>query len=408
MLNVPMLIDLMGSVAILAVLAAAYGALHRLMQDRQRADLVLGGLFGLVAMVQMHSPVTLMEGLIVDMRNTPVVLAGAFLGLRGLLPCLLIAALVRLQIGGVGAPAGLLAIGISGAIGVAWHAYAPQVRRNWQMLAFLGLATPINLISVVLLPTDIAIWFLSTAMVPLALLYVVTIPLLAGLMERERWQMRQEADLRRDVNFMEGDGLMGRKALDWALRQAASAGPLAEGASVVAIRIRFAGALQRLWGEGEDYRAMKTFRARLEAVMPPGGVIGRGAEDLVLMVVPRMDAEMSRLLLTRIRRDVSGEAIALPGCRPFRLVLDQDVTHYDALPALGRIVGDVTVSDRRRDGLDLPVSVGGTEPADVDVAAHERTGPIRLARQRTVPEDRRLSSNALFSTFDRMIADRAV
>lgn len=107
-------LDFAASLAVLALLAESYGVIRRRFVGAFAAPIVLGVLFGLMAVVQMHRPFEPFDGVIIDMRNVPIALAGAFLGWRGLLPCLGIAVATRMGIGGVGMVSGIAAMAMSG------------------------------------------------------------------------------------------------------------------------------------------------------------------------------------------------------------------------------------------------------------------------------------------------------
>ena len=105
------------------------------------AESLLGILFGVVAVMQMNAPFEPIPGLIIDMRNVPMVLAGAFLGARGMLLCMVLAIAARLQIGGIGALAGVASILIAGAAGAFWN--AATARRIWMEISRCLLETSV-------------------------------------------------------------------------------------------------------------------------------------------------------------------------------------------------------------------------------------------------------------------------
>jgi len=373
------------------MLAVAYGSLYRMMPSKHLFAPVVGTLFGLVALVQMHSPVEPFAGLIIDMRCVPVALAGAFLGPRGLIPCLLIAAAARYGIGGVGMPAGIAALIAAGGAGLVWQGLTPGWRHGWKSIVVLGLATSVHLIGTVFLPPELAIWFLREAAPILVVLNLIAVPLVATLLEREQLQIDREEQSKKDRAFTGGRGLMGPDAFAWALSQASTSGTLHDGASVIAIRIRFNGALARFWGQDADRVAMETFHARLAAVLPDGGLFGWASDDLVLMAIPRTCPNAARDLLTQIRRDVSAAPITAAGVAPFRLILDLDVKHYGTLPPLRRLVSDVSPS-----GLQL-LGRGHEFPG---LTQYDEK-PVRFA-VRHQPRPSSDQNADLFTTFDQL------
>lgn len=74
----------------LGTFAVVLDAIRRRLPGPRLAETALGLLSGAVAILQMMSPIEPVEGLPVDLRQVPVVLAGAVPGPRGLLACLLL------------------------------------------------------------------------------------------------------------------------------------------------------------------------------------------------------------------------------------------------------------------------------------------------------------------------------
>ncbi len=390
MLTIESLLDLLGSAAVIGLLAVAYGALHRVVPDKRFVAPMLGTLFGLVALIQMHHPLEPYPGLIIDMRSVPIVLAGAFLGVPGLLPCLLIAAVARIDVGGVGMMSGLAAMLIAGVVGLAWQGFSRGQRRGIGLLLVLGLATSLHLLAAVLLPPDLAVWFLREVAPMLAGLNLLCVTLVGALLERERRQIAKVNTLEQAAGFTTGGGLMTGDALAWALEQAGATGTLHEGATTFTIRIRFRGALSRFWGKEADDMAMQAFHQRLIAAMPDGGIVGWAKDDLVVMAIPAVDAAGARKVSTRIRRDVSAVPISLPGMASFRLVLDLEARHYDVLPGLDRIVKDM--SPNPLPPLYGALSVALTRPRGSTSAV---VPPLDAGRAHA-------NGTVLFGTFDRL------
>ena len=201
---VSILVDFGSSLALVALLALGYGALKRRFRGPNAAPMMLGLLFGIVTIVQMHSPLSPMDGLIIDMRNVPIALAGAFLGFRGLIICLTLAAATRFGIGGVGWLPGVISMFIAGFAGLIWAHFTRHIgRRDLWHLILLGAAMSSHVVAAVFLPFDMALWVFSVAAPPLILLNLIAVPLVAALLEREvgilGQEMRLEAAARADM-----------------------------------------------------------------------------------------------------------------------------------------------------------------------------------------------------------------
>lgn len=191
--HVSLLLEFINSLAPLAVLAMGYGMLQRQAPGRRVSPVVLGLLFGLVTVLQMHLPLTPFDGVIIDMRNVPIALAGAFLGVRGLAVCLAVAMLTRYGIGGIGWVSGVAGMALAGAAGLIWHRItARMARRGVASLLALACGMSVHLLAAGLLPADVAAWFLSVAAPVILAVNLVAVPLVGWLLERERhiWNER--------------------------------------------------------------------------------------------------------------------------------------------------------------------------------------------------------------------------
>ncbi|WP_339646265.1 LytS/YhcK type 5TM receptor domain-containing protein [Jannaschia helgolandensis] len=391
MIEIGTLMDFFGSLSILGMLAIFYGSIRRALPGTWIAESLLGILFGVVAVMQMNAPFEPIPGLIIDMRNVPMVLAGAFLGARGMLLCMVLAIAARLQIGGIGALAGVASILIAGAAGAFWN--AATARRTRGPLAMLGLVMLLSthLVSVVFLPLDVAIWFMVNAAPILIVLYLLSVPVVAGLLDRERRQMLKEAELRRAANIGASDGLMPKEAFAWTLVQASVTGSLRDGASIIAIELRHRGALARIWGTEADKIATAALSARLDALVPDGGIVGWIGPDQAMMAIPAMSDRAKTDFLMHIRREVSSDPIPVPGMAAIRLSLELDARTYDAVPPLDRVLTDMKIK-----------KVGKAQIIPVKRKRAGLAKPKRFAEMQTQTKTARRRRDDLFGTFDRL------
>ncbi len=192
-MNFSIVIDIAATLALTALLAESYGTVRRRLVGNALAPFALGVLFGFMALLQMFNPVEPFDGLIIDLRNIPIALAGAFLGWRGLLPCLAIAMATRIGLGGVGMEAGLWAMVIAGLAGVIWaRKMVDHDARNFGGLLLLALAMSTHLLAGLALPQELATWFFTTAAAPILALNLVAVPMIAWLLERENRRIRRD------------------------------------------------------------------------------------------------------------------------------------------------------------------------------------------------------------------------
>ncbi len=150
-----------GSLALVAFLSSLYGVTRAHIRTAT-AQALLGLAFGLVAMLQMSAPLEMLPGVILDMRNVPIALAGAFLGWRGALLCLAIAVATRASIGGVGMWSGIAGMIVSCTAGHLWNraTLTLEVRGVRQLFGF-GLIVSAHMGAALLLPREVCTAFFA-------------------------------------------------------------------------------------------------------------------------------------------------------------------------------------------------------------------------------------------------------
>ncbi|PWC81826.1 PAS domain S-box protein, partial [Azospirillum sp. TSO5] len=202
-------IALTHGVGLLALVLLAYRhVLRRFGARRRRAFALLSGLlFGAAAAISMLDAYPVAGGVLIDLRNAMVGLAGLFGGLPAALLSAAIAGVVRLWLGGVGALSGLAGILLT-ALAAPLLA-KPMERRaarqggggkgalNFGLLALFGLAiTPLTLLAFLLLPDlDLAMRVMEEAALPLIAFTTLGIGLLGTMLAREHRRVADEGAL---------------------------------------------------------------------------------------------------------------------------------------------------------------------------------------------------------------------
>ncbi|CAO3376750.1 ATP-binding protein [Azospirillum argentinense] len=173
MVSSELLLGLVQNIGLFAVVALVF------LQIRGRAaawpaplaNVLLGLVFGGVAVLGMADPVRVAPGLFIDARNVMVGLAAPFGGpLAGAMAALLPGAF-RVWMGGPGAVAGVTSLVGAGLIGMLVAAAARRSGRfgNQHLTALALLVTVMAPFSFLLLPPDLAGRLMDTALVPLSL-----------------------------------------------------------------------------------------------------------------------------------------------------------------------------------------------------------------------------------------------
>ncbi|PWC78963.1 response regulator [Azospirillum sp. TSH64] len=205
------IIALAHGVGLLALVLLAYRHVLRRFGTRRGAFAAYSGLlFGVAAVLSMLDAYPVADGVLVDLRNAMIGLAGLFGGWPAALLSAAIAAAVRLWLGGVGAATGLAGLALT-ALAAPLLA-RPMERRaagpgsgprsgkgafGFGLLALFGLAlAPLSLPAVLLLPDfDLAMRVMEEAALPLIAFTALGIGLLGTMLAREHRRVADEAML---------------------------------------------------------------------------------------------------------------------------------------------------------------------------------------------------------------------
>lgn len=311
------ILDFLSALALLAILCWCYGLIRQRVFGDHLGPIVMGVLFGLVALVQMHAPLQPVEGLILDLRAVPVALAGAYLGRRGLAACLAVALVTRWQIGGIGMVPDLVAIILAGAAGAVWdRATRHHLPRRAVHLVALGLAVSAPVLTAALLPAPLSTWVLANAAPVLALLNLAAVPMLAALLERERHALLIERALLAQATARARDGMLSQPRFLDLLRRLrhSTASGLPTGPPVVAVLVLQLEQRQVSARRSEAVLAhvLSGLRDRLPQLVCHGDQLGITEEGRILIALAAGDLAQVDTVIASIRRAVAESAVALP------------------------------------------------------------------------------------------------
>ncbi|MBM2577451.1 diguanylate cyclase [Jannaschia sp. Os4] len=319
-------------------------------------DLAVGVLYGAVAALQMHLPIEMQSGVLIDMRAVSVALAGALLGPSGLAACLVIAVSTRWGLGGAGAPAGIGAIVIAGTMARIWAVTLSRraiVPGPWAFL-LLGAAMSLHLVSTLLLPRDAA-WAFATSLAPLMLLMnLATVPPLAALGLRG-----SQAPLDRDAWLDAATGLLSGAGLRRAFRQRLSANLPSRGTGLTVLRLRHGTWVIRTFGHGTLDAAAGALRARLDAALPRDAMVARLGPTEVAVLWPDVDMATHRTTSMGLARQVGSEPVDLVGAHRLTVALESGSAWRQIDPDLDALLQEARQEarpQRARSGTGLPAA----------------------------------------------------
>lgn len=184
------------------VLVLDLATTQRRLESLQGSQLLTGVILGGIGIGVMMAPLTLLPGLIFDVRSVLLAVSGLFFGPLPTVVAMAMTAAYRLTFGGVAAWAGVTVILASGLIGIAWrhhrhhwHPGRPSLDAiGWRELLALGLAVHLVMLAVLLLMLGgIARDMLSEIALPVMLVHPLLTVALGLLLSR---RLTYQASLR--------------------------------------------------------------------------------------------------------------------------------------------------------------------------------------------------------------------
>ncbi|MCE8006516.1 LytS/YhcK type 5TM receptor domain-containing protein [Aestuariivita sp.] len=366
------LTDFIGSLSIIVVLSVAYGAVHRQIASGHTAQIILGLMFGLASFLEMHNPLSAWDGVLIDMRNVPVALAGAFLGRWGLGSCLILAICGRMYAGGTGATSGILAMLIAAGMGRLWHhltiAYA---RRGLLMMLGLGVMMSLHILAATILPVQAFLWFYREAAIPIVTLNMLVVPLTAWIIERERRMILYESKLR-DAGTTDPDtGFLtwGCFARDLGLQMAAA--PPGQIAGLAVIRVQHQPWLIRQWGERLSNMMLGGLLLRVNKVLGETPLIGLTTDHRIVVPLTAIEMQRRSALVDDLEHAIAGEGFNLPGGLLLRVGVNVSVRRVSSYKEMEVLLTQLGADPATR-----------TKPSLSKKPARKQRGHWRISRKR--------------------------
>ncbi|BDX39367.1 hypothetical protein CYCD_27220 [Tenuifilaceae bacterium CYCD] len=149
---------------------------------------IISGLFiGIIGIVIMYTPWTLVPGLVFDTRSIMLSISGLFFGPIPTLIAIAITTTMRFIIGGSGMLMGVSVIVTSGFTGLIWRKFRPNWKNNvYKELIMFGLTVHIIMLGCTLfLPSNTIIHTIKTIILPIFLIYTPGTLLLGLLLNRQ-------------------------------------------------------------------------------------------------------------------------------------------------------------------------------------------------------------------------------
>lgn len=382
-------LDVLSPLALIALLSWSYGLIRHRFAGAAVAPVLMGVMFGIVAAIQMRTPLEPVAGLIVDLRTIPVALAGAYLGRRGLAACGIVALSARHDIGGVGMAADIVGIVVAGFAGLAWdRATRAQIPRGFRHLLALGVAMSTALLTGLMLPAPLRGWFVGSAVPVLLPLNLFLVPALAVLLERERALLLLEVSLAAGAHPDAQGGMLTRRGFAQALAERV-AGPNATEPprAILLVEIRLHHWLTAHWAAAITGHILGGLRPAIRELVRHGDLIGAPGPGRLVVALSTAEVRRAGRLSEAFRHAVAERAISLP---------DGDAARVSVVFRLVPLGGAVTA-----DEIDARLEAAGPARRSAMQVARRAKTPVRsdpLAR----------SHPALFAKSSELLARRGL
>ncbi|MEM8655585.1 MAG: LytS/YhcK type 5TM receptor domain-containing protein [Pseudomonadota bacterium] len=374
------MLDFVSSLAVLGLLVVGFSALAPVLKTGKLAAVGLGMFFGLVVGLQMSMPLSPTQGVIIDMRHVPIVLAGAFLGWRGLVTCLALAIAIRTGIGGVGLSAGILGMLIAGAIGDLWSRIVrPMTVHDAGKLAVLGLGVNLHMLSAFVVPADITRWYFTEAAPTIFALNVLCVPAFGWMLMREQNLSAQKAHLSASAQVDPATRLLTTDALAQEVSHFNAADGDRQVGGFVAITLKNTSWLRKTWGDGAITQALGVLRLRITDICRDNRPLGIDAQRRVLVPVTAAEMRDLRPLRKTLRRLASDTPISLDGGVevPLAVLVESFALRHPARPE--ETVKDIRNSAATRRTPDTPTAQR-TAKQEPDLTLPEGVGSATFRR----------------------------
>jgi diguanylate cyclase len=399
---------MLSTIALMAMLAVVFGSVMRRVGNALLAQALLGALFGGAAVLAVHDPLQVAPGIIVDLRGVPVALAGGFLGWPGALVAGSLAAVMRLQAGGAAAFAGVVGIAVAAGAGLAWarlnRGRDAGDRRGTTALAALS---SLYVLSIFLLPWDVA-WPALAAVGPVLVpLHFVGVLAVGGLLERERRIVAEGLRLALEAGRDPLTGLLNRRGFEAAVLGAPDS---SWGSAVLALDLDHFKRVNDAYGHAAGDAVLRALGPRLHEALGAEARIARFGGEEVVAFVPALGPNVARHLARRLVSAVRAEPFALPcGTRiavtasvggawdEAPVLVDELMARADAALYEAKQGGAQRLAARRR-GRQGPAPPRGAPGRRLSPGSEHAAPPVvpRPARQPPLPSPSRQSQPAMW------------
>ncbi|MEJ6396752.1 GGDEF domain-containing protein [Yoonia sp. 208BN28-4] len=295
-------------------LAYSYGMIAKWCRTLRTKQIAMGVVMGAAAALAMVSPIEFAPGVIVDLRTLMVALSGAFFGIIGAAIAAIMAATVRFSIGGLGMLAGVSGIFLSAILSLVWARYVrPRIKSNALAHAVLGLMINFNLVSVVFMPTDIALGFLSSVGHWIVVFNIIGAIGFGALIRHAENEISIKTDLISAAATDPLTNLLNRRSVIDLFENLSTPSKPDRGTAMLCFDIDHFKQINDTQGHLSGDLVLLELKDRIAACLRPSDLFSRIGGDEFLIVLPNVNHEEMQIISERCRDAVDATPMMCDG-----------------------------------------------------------------------------------------------
>ncbi len=293
-------------------LAFLYSMILRSFSDTLMASVAFGVLFGLGIILAMSAPIHIGEDLIFDLRGLLVGLSVVFVGWIAGLITLAIGVAYRLYLGGGGVALGCVGLLVAFGIGIGWRMLAPKMSQMTLVSdAAFGVAISLSLLSVFMLPYDIALDVMAEIAPNVVVANILGAVGLGFVLRREAQYVRDTEQLRIYASIDPLTNLLNRRGAADQLRRLSDRN--VQGRALFYFDIDRFKDINDVYGHAAGDAALAAIAARIEGSVRERVIFSRHGGDEFTLFMPNVHEDAVGAIGERFRRSISEEPVHFQG-----------------------------------------------------------------------------------------------
>ena len=310
MSSIATFVSMVQAIALAALMASSLGMISRWTGKSAIQEAVMGALFGVATIISMSAPITLGDGIIIDLRNLFIGVAAGFFGWIGGSITLGIAVGTRLGIGGDGAVVGIFAMVMAAGCGALWRVMlAPRLRQPALSGLALGGLISLTILASLLLPAPLGRQVFVSLGPLLLVLYLFGSMLLTSLLTREYRLLSEAAALNQAALTDPLTNLPNRRRTQEFVASLAQRGPTKPGVAMLYFDIDRFKTINDTYGHCIGDAVLRGVTERVNACLRSTDHLARHGGDEFVVIQTGLTEEEALSTAERCRKAVSGTPI---------------------------------------------------------------------------------------------------